>query len=159
MILNWEPRVLASNIAARNPALIVLAYGTNEAGNKNWTEETYAAMLKQVIGRMREAAPAASILVIGPPDRYTRVRGKWTVYAAVDRIVVAEREAAISTGCAFLDLRSKMGEKGSMHTWVLAGLAQYDHVHFAGTGYKMLADSMFRDFLTQYGIFVKAREQ
>ena len=37
MILNWNEVVLKSNIERRNPALIVLSYGTNEAGHKDWT--------------------------------------------------------------------------------------------------------------------------
>ena len=41
MILNWNDAVLKSNIERRNPALIVLSYGTNEAGRKDWTLETY----------------------------------------------------------------------------------------------------------------------
>ena len=60
---------MRSNIERRNPALIVLAYGTNEAGRKDWTLETYRDMYSQLIGRLRTAAPTATILVVGPPDR------------------------------------------------------------------------------------------
>jgi lysophospholipase L1-like esterase len=76
----------------------------------------------------------------------------------VDRIVTAEREAAKVAGCAFLDLRGKLGGKGTMHQWALAGLAQFDHVHFTGAGYRLIAETMFRDLMDQYAIFLKARE-
>ena len=38
-----------------------------------------------------------------------------------------------------------------------AGMAQYDHVHFTGAGYRMLGDAVFRDIMSQYDIFLKAR--
>ncbi len=44
IILDWNEETLRSNIERRNPALIVLAYGTNEAGRKDWTLESYRDM-------------------------------------------------------------------------------------------------------------------
>jgi lysophospholipase L1-like esterase len=77
----------------------------------------------------------------------------------VDRIVDVQREIARDSGCAFLDLRAKLGGKGSMHSWFVAGLAQYDHVHFTAEGYRLIANLMFRDLISQYQVFLKAREQ
>ncbi len=159
MILNWNEEVLRSNIERRNPALIVLSYGTNEAGHTDWTLETYRAMFSRLIERLRAAAPAATILVSGPPDRAIRVRGKgWVTLDNMDMIVEAERQAALAHGCAFWDQRAKMGGKGSMREWVLAGMAQNDHVHLTAPGYHMVGDAMFRDLMSEYDLFVKARE-
>ncbi len=157
IVLDWNEPMLKSNIERRNPALIVLAYGTNEAGRRDLTLESYEEMFKGLIGRIREAAPAATILVIGPPDRYLHTRKGWREMDKVDLIIEAQRQAAIASGCAFWDLRAKMGGKGSMQEWVTAGMAQYDHVHFTGTGYKVLGDAVFRDLMSQYDIFLKAR--
>jgi len=44
-----------------------------------------------------------------------------------------------------------------MLTWVAAGMAQADHVHFTGPGYRMLGDAVFRDVMSQYDIFLQAR--
>jgi lysophospholipase L1-like esterase len=158
MLLNWNEEVLKSNIERRNPALIVLSYGTNEAV-RDWTLETYRDLFSRLIERLRAAAPAATILVSGPPDRSIRVRGKgWVTLDNMDTIVEAERQAALAHGCAFWDQRAKMGGKGSMREWVLAGMAQNDHVHLTGTGYHMVGDAMFRDLMSEYDLFVKARQ-
>jgi lysophospholipase L1-like esterase len=159
ILLNWDEKLTAEHLARRNPGLIVLAYGTNEAGNRDWTHESYRDMYLALIRRLRDAAPGASILVVGPPDRFARVRGKWTTYERIDMIVAAQREAALSAGCAFWDQREKMGGKGAMRQWVLAGLAQYDHVHFTAPGYRLLGDLMYRDMMTHYGTFVRVRDE
>ncbi len=157
--LNWDEVTLRSNIERRNPALIVLAYGTNEAGRKDWTVESYRDMFIQLIGRFRKDAPTATILIIGPPDRYIRTRSKgWIPMENIDLIVEGQRQAAAATGCAFWDLRAKMGGKGAMKEWVLAGMAQGDYVHFTGPGYRMIGDTVFRDLMSQYDIFLKARD-
>ncbi len=157
IVLDWNEPVLKSNIERRNPSLVILAYGTNEAGRRDLTVEGYEQMFKGLIARIREAAPAATILVIGPPDRYLRTRKGWQEMDKVDLIIEAQREAAVASGCAFWDLRAKMGGKGSMQQWVTAGMAQYDHVHFTMPGYRMLGDAVFRDLMGQYDVFLKAR--
>jgi lysophospholipase L1-like esterase len=159
MLLHWNQEVLRSNIERRNPALIVLSYGTNEAGFKGWTVEKYRDMFVRLIERFREAAPAATILVVGPPDRAIRTRNKrWVAMDAIDIIVEAQRQAAALQGCAFWNAQAKMGGKGSIREWVLAGMAQSDHVHFTLDGYRTIGDAMFRDLMNQYGVFIKARE-
>jgi lysophospholipase L1-like esterase len=158
MLLDWNAEVLRSNIERRNPSLIVLSYGTNEAGFKGWTVDKYRDMFVRLIARFREAAPTATILIVGPPDRAIKARKTWVAMDAMDVIVEAERQAAAVQGCAFWDAQAKMGGKGSIREWVLAGMAQNDHVHLTPDGYRTIGDAMFRDLMNQYSIFVKARE-
>ena len=120
-------------------------------------------MYSRLIARLRAGAPTATILVIGPPDRTQKIRKPgtrqtvWQTMEKIDVIAEAQREAALANGCAFWDLRAKMGGQGSMLRWVAAGMAQADHVHFTGPGYRMLGEAVFRDVMSQYDIFVQAR--
>jgi lysophospholipase L1-like esterase len=158
IILGWNEETLRSNIERRNPALIVLAYGTNEAGRKDWTLESYREMYSNLIARLRTDAPTAAILVVGPADRTQKVRKVgWQTMEKIEVIAEAQRQAALANGCAFWDLRAKMGGKGSMLKWVAAGMAQSDHVHFTGPGYRMIGDAVFRDVMSQYDLFLQAR--
>jgi lysophospholipase L1-like esterase len=155
----WNEDLMAGHVARRDPALVVFAYGTNEADSPDWTKESYRDMFATLLNRFRKAAPAATLLVLGPPDRMIRRGRSWISHDRLDMIVEAQREAALGTGCAFLDLRAKMGGKGSMEHWVLAGLGQHDRVHFTGPGYRLLGQTMFEELIGHYGTFVKVRER
>ncbi len=151
LFLRWNETMQQPLLAAVNPALIVLSYGTNEAGDRNWTEEGYAAMFQRIIERCRRLAPNASILVVGPPDRAMRAgRRAWKPFTGVDRIVEAQRSVCRKMNCAYWDQRSRMGGLGSMRDWVTISWAQPDHTHFTGEGYTELASALFSDIVQQY---------
>ncbi len=151
LFLRWNEALQQPLLAAANPALVVLSYGTNEAGDRNWTEETYAAMFQRIIERVRRLAPNASILVVGPPDRALRAgRRAWKPFTGVDRIVAAQRTVCREMHCAYWDQRSRMGGLGSMRDWVSISWAQPDHTHFTGEGYTELASALFSDIVQQY---------
>lgn len=159
LLLLWDQQTLRREIERRNPALVVLAYGTNEARRPDWTEESYAQSLKQVVQTIRAASPTTSILIIGAPDQAIYSRRRVVPYEAVDKILIAQREAALANGCAFWNLRAAMGGKGSMKQWVQAGLAQGDYVHFTAPGYRLVGDSLFELIMGQYGVFQTVRRQ
>ena len=151
LFLRWNEALQQTLLTEINPALIVLSYGTNEAGDRNWTEEGYAAMFQRIIERCRRLAPNASILVVGPPDRALRAgRRAWKPFAGVDRIVAAQRSVCRKMNCAYWDQRSRMGGFGSMRDWVSISWAQPDHTHFTGEGYTELASALFSDITEQY---------
>lgn len=157
IINRWDEATLAEHIARRDPNLIVLAYGTNDAGDRNNTRESYQAMFAGLLRKLRAASPTVSLLVIGPPDRSVRVRRKWQTLARVSSIIEAQRNAARQVGAAFIDLRAKMGGEGSMLQWAKTDLAQNDHVHFSGPGYRMLAQAVYQDLMAHYQEFLAAR--
>jgi lysophospholipase L1-like esterase len=151
LFLRWNEALQQPLLAAVNPALVVLSYGTNEAGDRNWTEEGYAAMFQRIIERVRRLTPNAAILVVGPPDRALRAgRRTWKPFSGVDRIVAAQRSVCREMHCAYWDQRSRMGGLGSMRDWVSISWAQPDHTHFTGEGYTELASALFSDIVQQY---------
>jgi len=159
VILKWNETMLATYLQRRDPGLIVLAYGTNEATDPYWAHEDYQAMFSSLLRRLRQDAPAASILVLGPADRWQRYQGKWRLVPGIDRIVADEQHACRENGCAFWDTRTRMGGTGAMKDWVYAGLAQADYVHFTSAGYRRLADVLFADLMQQYDAYKKTRDE
>lgn len=155
--LDWNTAVLDGEIADRDPALIVVAYGTNEAVSKSWTADQYRASLIEVIRRLRVAAPLASILFVGPPDCEYRLRdGGRRTFPHLDAVIEIQRQVALEFGCAFWDWRARMGGPGSSHEWVQAGLGQPDHTHLTSAGYRMVGDMLFSEIMSQYDRFQAA---
>ena len=160
VILHWNPEMLATYLRRRDPGLIVLAYGTNEASDSAWKEPgSYFAMFSALLQQLRQSAPTASILVLGPGDRWMRTRAGWHTVVGIDSIIEAQRTACRQFGCAFWDTRKRMGGEGAMLSWVYSGLAQNDRVHFTTPGYQRLADILYSDLNSQYEVFLKARQQ
>ncbi|MBI4890896.1 MAG: hypothetical protein HY821_09755 [Acidobacteria bacterium] len=159
LLLLQQGSLLRNHIARRNPALVILAYGTNEARRPDWTVESYKATLHRVITLVREAAPSASILIVGAPDQMLRSRRRIVPLDGIDRILTAQRDAALSYGCGFWNLRTAMGGPQSMKQWVQAGMAQGDFVHFTSPGYRLLGDALFELLTGQYGVFQSVRKQ
>jgi len=138
VILDWNNKVWAAELDRRNPSLVILAYGTNEANSRKWTPEQYRADLVDVIERIRHVAPAASILMIGPPDC-----GRLRPLLHLSEVIDIQREIAHRQGVAFWDWRMHMGGPGIVKRWVLAGWAQQDYIHLTGEGYRMLGKMVF----------------
>ena len=157
LIMKWNQDMLATYLQRRNPGLIVLAYGTNEASDHQWDQASYQSMFSSLLERLRAAAPAASILVIGPGDRWMRTRQGWKLVDGIDSIIAAQKAACRANRVAFWDTRERIGGKGIMRDWVTAGLGQPDRVHFTGTGYRKLASALFDDLMRQYESYRKTR--
>jgi hypothetical protein len=157
VITHWNEEMTATYLQRRKPGLIVLEYGTNEATDPNWDADSYRAMYGELIDRLRRAAPTASILAVGPGDRWRLVRGRWQIVDGIDKIIDAQTAACREHGCAFWDTRARMGGKGAMRDWVYSGLAQQDFVHFTAAGYRRLADAMYGDLMQQFELFQQNR--
>lgn len=159
MLLDWDEAILSSELAQRDPALIVIAYGTNEAISPRWDPDTYTQEFAQVIERFRRGAPMASILVIGPPDCQFRLRQRYAAYPHLTAVIAAQRAVALEHGCAFWDWRARMGGPGAVTEWVRAGLSQPDHVHLTSAGYQTIGRMLLDALMDQYSRFQAVRSE
>src|SRR5438045_9780305 len=85
------------NIVQRKPDLIIVAYGTNEVTDPDWTVESYQRMFAAILQRFRRAAPQASIIVYGPPDRGDVALAGSKMPAMIE----AQRRAAFKAGAPY----------------------------------------------------------
>ena len=150
LILKWDQSLFSRYLKDNSPALIVLAYGTNEAASPAWDEDSYRAAFASIVDSIHAYVPESSILVVGPPDRSIAQHRAWHPFSGTDRIVQAQRAVCRTHGCAYWDQRERMGGLGAMQQWVYAGWAQPDHTHFTGDGYRALADALLADLMTGY---------
>lgn len=150
LMLRWDQQLFSSYLKDNSPALIVLAYGTNEAASSSWDEESYRAAFASIVDDLHNYVPESSILVVGPPDRSVIHHHAWRDYTGTDRIIEAQKAVCRTHGCAYWDQRARMGGAGSMQQWTYAGWAQPDHTHFTGEGYRELADALMADMMAGY---------
>jgi lysophospholipase L1-like esterase len=140
-LLLGDADVLAAHVERRQPDLLMIAYGTNEANRDGFDVASYPAVMSRVIAHARKGAPGASCLVLAPLDRTSRTKGGGRASPPIlSEIIGVQREAAVAAGCAFWDTRAAMGGPGSIDRWVSDGLAQPDHVHLNQKGYARLAE-------------------
>jgi lysophospholipase L1-like esterase len=153
LMLNWDEAIWSAQVAERDPSLIILAYGTNEANNPNFTEDEYRANLRAVVARVRKASPVAAILMVGPPDC-----GRVHPLAHLDEVVKVQREVAREMGAAFWDWRQHMGGPGATNLWVKAGLGQTDHIHLTSDGYRLLGQTLFEELEMENSVYQSVRQ-
>jgi lysophospholipase L1-like esterase len=176
---SWDWSIIGEQLAARDPKLVVLQYGTNEADDTDLVLEDFARYYDETIARIRAAAPTASILILGPPDVAVREAGKacdkmkppkgqvdagvtpeceWRTPAVIREIIAVEHAAALRNHVAFFDTFAAMGGADQMHGWVIAEprMAFKDHVHLSDIGYQRWADSLSGALLEEYGRWRRA---
>lgn len=66
--LSWQRDYVASDLKRLAPDLIVFSYGTDESFEDRLDLQDYEAKVSATIARLRQSAPQASILIVGPPD-------------------------------------------------------------------------------------------
>ena len=154
MILGWDPSLWARQIALRDPGLIVLAYGTNEANSRTFAPETYHGELLELVARFRRAAPNAALLMVGPPDC-----GRSRPLLHLDEVIEIQRAVARASGVSFWDWREHMGGPRSITKWVRAGLGQADHIHLTGSGYRLLGQTLAEEIDGEYRRHLAAKDE
>jgi lysophospholipase L1-like esterase len=109
LIGRWDPAIIQSEMQHIEPALILVAFGTNEAfGNPNDIGNFSADFLSNV-NMLAKAAPDAAIVIIGPPDvnrRYRRPPG-----VGGDCTARPLQDAALVTGTQPATPPAKPGKK------------------------------------------------
>lgn len=66
--LGWDAGQVGHDLQHMAPDLIVVGYGTEESFDDTIDIRAYEAKVKRTLAMLRQAAPRASLLVMGPPD-------------------------------------------------------------------------------------------
>ncbi len=158
--LDWSE--LTREIRERAPDLVLLAFGTNESVSLRRDPAVYERAMETLIERVRAAAPATLIGIVGPPDVMQRAGGQpggaYQVAPRLLEVVEAARRVARTNRALFIDLLAAMGGAGSMDTWLLETppLAAPDHVHLTSRGHGRLATAFATDLIRAYEAWRRA---
>ncbi len=150
--LGWNWEAIAKSFLGYQPALIVIAYGTNEAGDADLDLDEYKSHFAELLQHFKEAAPEASLLVLAPPDRARHRNGRWRTIPILPALIETQREAALAEGAAFWNQFQAMGSTGAINRWanLTPRVAQKDRVHLTLAGYELIADSLYAALMHEY---------
>ena len=70
----------------------------------------------------------------------------------------AIRKAAFDMDCAFFDMYDCMGGRNSMVSWVEAGIAAKDYIHFSPGGARKIATLLYSSLINDYNTFVRSAQ-
>ena len=151
VLLEWDEAHLVEQLSHRSPDLVVLAYGTNESGERG-AGEAWERQLAAGLERIARAAPTAACLVLGPPDRAAPGQKGWASLPALPQVVAAQRRAAQAAGCAYFSQYDAMGGEGSMVAWAAESppRAARDRVHLTREGYGQLGAAFAAALVSSY---------
>jgi lysophospholipase L1-like esterase len=170
---SWDWAIIGEQLATRDPRLVVIQYGTNEADDPTLVLDDLARYYDDTITRIRAAAPTASIVILGPPDMGKREAGKacdrmkppkggldagvipeceWHTPGILRDIVAVQHAAAARNKVAFFDTFAALGGGEQMDQLAQATppIAFRDRVHFTDAGYQRWADTFLAALLDQY---------
>jgi lysophospholipase L1-like esterase len=136
--LKWNEPTWRKMVARRDPALYMLAFGTNEATDGDRPIADYESQLRTVLSRFSEAAPNASCLLIGPGDFAEKFDEQtWIQVPRLLEIAKAQEKVAKEFRCAYWDTLAFMGGAGTMALWTNSypQMASRDHIHLTRRGY------------------------
>ncbi len=140
-----------------NVRLILLEFGGNMMPSITKSNiENYMNILAKQISYFREVCPNAKIILIGPADMSTKVRGNLQTYPLLPDLVEAMKNMALANGAGFWNMYDVMGGENSMIQWVKnrPALAAPDYIHFTPKGADKIAE-MFYESLNNYYQFYK----
>ncbi len=149
---------LSNQIAARDPSLLVYWTGGNELGYpslKSSTGKSYKKYYRKVVRNLKEGAPSASCLLIGPLDQATRENGQIVSKPTLEKLIRFQREVAEEEGCAYWDARAAMGGENAFKEWLsyTPSLASPDLAHLTGRGRKRIGDTLADVLMREYDLW------
>jgi lysophospholipase L1-like esterase len=137
--------------------LIILQFGGNTLPYTKSKEQAvqYGKYLKAQINTLKKLVPSASILVLGPADMSVKEGTVYVTHPQLEALRDAIRDAAFKTNCAFFDVYEGMGGKNSMVSWVDAGIASKDYIHFMPNGARKIATMLYAAMLQDYNHYIR----
>jgi lysophospholipase L1-like esterase len=160
---------VAFELASRRPALLIVAFGTNEGFDDSLDPSRYAGRFRDLVAGLRQQASGIPVLVLGPPDG-NRIGANCTAAACpaaadasgnncawhapprLGSVRDEQQRVAALQGWAYWDWFGAMGGACSIDRMAGADprLAMPDHVHLSKAGYTLVADMLFTDLMAAY---------
>ncbi|MEQ8611347.1 MAG: GDSL-type esterase/lipase family protein [Parvibaculum sp.] len=150
----WDKDAVRAQVAAMNPDLVILGFGTNEGFNNGLDIAAYGAELAGFIDLLMAAAPGSSLALLGPFDGARQGAGEtcgggWTTPPKLDAVRSVLANLAAARGAFFWDGGAAMGGRCSADEWARAEppLMYADRVHLRAAGAERLSAQLWNSLM------------
>lgn len=135
----------SSMLGNLNPDVFIFQYGGNTVPylKDSLDIDNYARYVLSNVNWVRQKAPDATFLFIGPSDMTTSQDGVMFTYTLLPYLNDKLRETCLANNIAYWDMFNAMGGENSMQHWVDQGLAGTDYTHFTPKGTKIISELFF----------------
>jgi lysophospholipase L1-like esterase len=146
LLAAMDPGHWKEQMELRDPALVILNFGTNESEVGMASRDLYEKTLRGLIEKVKAAAPKASILIAAPLDRAEKNESTGAMHTkpVIKRLVESQKRVAAEAGVGFWNTYEAMGGEGSMAAWVKKGLAGSDLTHPSAQGAEIVGDLLYK---------------
>jgi lysophospholipase L1-like esterase len=157
----FSPDEWGDALQHRDPDLVIINYGTNEAGYGSYVDRQYETELRRAIARVRAALPNASILIMSPMDRGAREGDSISTMPAIPRLVAIQQRVAAELGCGFFNTYAAMGGEGTMERWYDGHprMVAADLIHPTPQGARIVAQLLTSQLLIGYERYLQHHPQ
>lgn len=138
------------------PDLVIINYGTNESGYRNYVETTYPKDVREIIRRVRAAVPESSVMIMSPMDRGAREAGGTIgTVTTLPKLISVQAKLAAENGCAFFNTFEAMGGPGTMGKWYMAEprLVSADFIHPMPAGARIVGTLLYQALMDGYNSY------
>lgn len=142
-----------------NVKLFILQFGGNSLPYMKDKKQVdnFGKYLESQIRTLKKLVPNASFILIGPADMSVKEGTEYVTHPQLENLRDAIKLAAFNTNSAFFDMYECMGGKNSMVSWVDAGIAAKDYIHFSPGGARKIATILYSAIINDYNEYVRGK--
>lgn len=145
---------LVKDIESLEPNLVVISLGANDAYFPRFSRDNFEQNMRNLVTRVRQAAPYASIILTTPGDGFRRRRYPNRNYSEAREAIL---QLARTESLGVWDFFDVMGGEESVVAWYRHGLATYDKLHLTREGYWLQGDLFYEAIMKAYHEYLEKK--
>lgn len=151
---NQDANFLSKCFSHISADLFILQFGGNAIPNikdkKGITN--FCNYFKMHLRFLKQLNPNAAVIVIGPSDMSTKIKGEYVTYPLLEDFINEFKSACLACNACYWDCFQAMGGKNSMPYWVKAepSLAAEDYTHFSPQGALLISNQFYNALILEY---------
>ncbi len=173
-IIRFATPEFMAKMAAQQPDLLIVAFGTNECHSLKYSEAVHRQQIEKFYQMLKQTCPGTAMLITTPPGACLNQRAQKNVKTGkrnkTRRVsYYTKSNNPMTIRCATLledfgatnklpvwDLYTIVGGTHAVNNWLSAEMLRNDRVHFTPEGYQLQGKMLGEAILTAYNQYLDA---